>query len=63
VLPQNWTYIDGGRVTEQVVRGTVPDIARRAGFVSGPPEMVREVSRTLRRLDVASVKTDAFSGY
>lgn len=63
VLPRTWTFVEGGRVTEQILRGTVPDIPRRAGFVSGPPQMVREVARILRTLDAATVRTDAFSGY
>jgi ferredoxin-NADP reductase len=63
ILPPNWTFVQGGRITEQILHGTVPDISRRAGFVSGPPQMVRELARTLRVLDARSVRTDAFSGY
>jgi ferredoxin-NADP reductase len=63
VLPGHWTFVDGTRVTEQILRGAVPDLDRRAGFVSGPPEMVRDVARILRSIGARSVRTDAFSGY
>lgn len=63
VLPPHWTFVDGGRVTEQILLGTVPDLRGRAGFVSGPPRMVRDVARTLRALGASPVRTDAFSGY
>jgi ferredoxin-NADP reductase len=62
-LPPGWGFVPRSRVTPEMVADLVPDVARRAAFVSGPPQMVRDVTRTLRSLGARSVRTDAFSGY
>jgi ferredoxin-NADP reductase len=62
-VPAHWTVVRGSRVTDEILRGTVPELDRRSGYVSGPPTMVREVARMLRGAGVSRVRTDAFSGY
>ncbi|WP_051471160.1 FAD-dependent oxidoreductase [Patulibacter minatonensis] len=62
-LPAGWTHVAAGLVTQEVLRGAVPDAASRSALVSGPPAMVDAVRGALRALGVRRVKTDHFAGY
>ena len=61
-LPDGWEVVIG-RLTRDVLRDRVPDIARRHAYVSGPPTMVSDISAALTGLDAKRVRTDAFTGY
>jgi ferredoxin-NADP reductase len=62
-LPQNWTWAGNGRITPDLLRSTVPDLARRQAFVSGPPGLVADMRAALTGIGVKKVKADYFSGY
>lgn len=62
-LPQGWTHVAADRITDDVLRGAVPDLKTRRAWVSGPPAMVDAVRSTLRGLGVRRIRTDHFSGY
>ncbi|WP_239451879.1 hypothetical protein [Frondihabitans sp. PAMC 28766] len=62
-LPEGWTYVGSGHVTEHLVQSSVGDAASRHAYVSGPPRLVHEVRRVLRRSGVRHVTSDAFAGY
>ena len=62
-LPQNWTWAGDGRITADLLRASIPDLARRRAFLSGPPGLVADMRAALRRVGVKRVKTDYFSGY
>jgi len=62
-LPANWTYLGRGPLTPELIASAIPDVKSRAAYVSGPPAFVHVVRGLLRKAQVASVKTDFFSGY
>jgi ferredoxin-NADP reductase len=62
-LPAGWVHLGERRLTPELLAEAVPDLARRAAYVSGPPAMVDHTRGLLRRAGVRRVRTDAFSGY
>jgi ferredoxin-NADP reductase len=62
-LPAGWEYLGPGRLTPDALTGAIRDLARRRGFVSGPPGFVDHVAAVLRRAGARRIHTDAFSGY
>lgn len=62
-VPRDWMGATG-RIDERMIREAVPDYRERIFFLSGPPEMVREHERVLKRLGVSRghIKTDSFAG-
>ncbi|NYF09720.1 ferredoxin-NADP reductase/Na+-translocating ferredoxin:NAD+ oxidoreductase RnfD subunit [Leifsonia sp. AK011] len=62
-LPTGWVHGGTGRVTPEAIAAAVPDAASRRAFVSGPPALVNEVRKTLRKQGVRRIHTDYFSGY
>lgn len=50
-------------VSAEVLKEHVPDIAQRKAYVSGPPGLITAVKPALRKLKVAGLKTDYFTGY
>ncbi len=48
-LPAGWSSVRGGRIDRKLLRATVPDLAERQVFVSGPPAMVAGVGAAARR--------------
>lgn len=60
-LPQNWTWAGPDRVDADTLVATVPDIGRRAAYVSGPPRLISALAPALAK--ARSVTTDAFAGY
>jgi ferredoxin-NADP reductase len=62
-LPQNWTWAGSGRITPDLLRSAVPDLAARRAFVSGPPGLVADMRAALKRMGVKKVTADYFSGY
>ena len=62
-LPQNWTWAGSGRITPDLLRSAIPDLATRQAFVSGPPGLVADMRAALRGIGVKKVKADYFSGY
>jgi len=62
-LPAGWTYLGRGPLTREQLLKAVPDVARRAAYVSGPPSFVTSLRATLRSLHARSVHTDYFTGY
>jgi ferredoxin-NADP reductase len=62
-LPPGWTWGGSGRVTGDLLASTVPDLASRRAFVSGPPGLVADMRAALRERGVRRVTADYFSGY
>ena len=62
-LPENWTWAGNGRITPDLLRSAIPDLAGRRAFVSGPPGLVADMRAALRGLGVKKVTADYFSGY
>jgi ferredoxin-NADP reductase len=62
-MPDGWTYLGPGPVSGELLRSAVNDVSRRHAYVSGPPQLVEDVRRILRRAGVRKVTTDAFTGY
>jgi ferredoxin-NADP reductase len=62
-LPENWVWAGAGRITPELLRSTVPDLASRRAFVSGPPGMVADLRAALKKIGVKRVTADYFSGY
>jgi ferredoxin-NADP reductase len=61
-LPAHWSWV-GERLTADVVHAQVPDARDRIAYVSGPPDLVAGLRRTLRGMGVRRVRTDSFLGY
>ncbi|MDQ1597706.1 MAG: hypothetical protein QOI70_1130 [Microbacteriaceae bacterium] len=62
-MPAAWQYLGAGRITAALLAGTIPDLASRMAYVSGPPALVTALRRDLRRLGVRRIRADYFSGY
>ena len=62
-LPANFEYGGTGRITPERVRELVPDVAQRHTFISGPPGLVNDLKRALRKGGAKHVHSDYFSGY
>jgi ferredoxin-NADP reductase len=62
-LPAGWTWIGPGRVTGESLLAAVPDAVKREAFLSGPPAMVSDLKRALRKAGVRRIHTDVFIGY
>jgi len=62
-LPQNWTWAGNGRITPDLLRTSIPDLAGRRAFVSGPPGLVADMRAALKGLGVKRITADYFSGY
>lgn len=62
-LPEGWTYLGRGPLTREQLLKAVPDVAKRAAYVSGPPSFVTSLRATLRSVHARSVHTDYFTGY
>lgn len=62
-VPANWTGARG-RIDEQMIGSAVPDYRERTFYLSGPPNMVEEHERALRRMGVprSHIKRDFFPG-
>jgi ferredoxin-NADP reductase len=62
-IPRNWPGFVG-RLNEQIIERAVPDYKERTYYLSGPPEMVREYERVLKRMHVKNdqIKKDFFPG-
>ncbi len=56
-----WAWGGGERLTAESLRASVPDIAMRHAFISGPPSLIADLDAALA--DAKSVTTDAFAGY
>lgn len=57
------TAVSAPFVSVDLLQKHVPDIARRAVYLSGPPGLITALKPALRSLKVASLKTDYFTGY
>jgi ferredoxin-NADP reductase len=62
-LPKGWRHSKQTAVTADVFSELDDDVTVRQAFISGPPGMVRSTRTELRRLGVAHIKTDYFTGY
>lgn len=62
-LPAGWIHLGERRLTAEVLAESVPDLAERDAYVSGPPAMVDGTRALLRSAGARRVRTDAFSGY
>lgn len=62
-LPTGWEYGGAGRVTGERLIAAVPDVAQRRAFVSGPPALVDDLRKALRKEGAKHVHSDYFSGY
>lgn len=60
-LPSGWSWAGPDRVDAEGLLRTVPDIAQRAAYVSGPPRLIADLAPALAR--AKSLTTDAFAGY
>jgi len=62
-LPDRWTYAGSGRLTVELLRQAVPDVADRRVYVSGPPSLVNAARPIARASGARRITTDSFSGY
>jgi ferredoxin-NADP reductase len=62
-LPANFEYAGAGRITPERVAEQVPDVAQRHTYISGPPGLVNDLRRALRKGGAKRVHADYFSGY
>src|SRR5690606_20245380 len=62
-LPANFEYAGTGRITPERVVEHVPDVAERHTYISGPPGLVNDLRRALRKGGARRVHADYFSGY
>lgn len=62
LLPDDWRYVSG-RLSPQTLMALIDVKEQPAVYVSGPPAMVHDVRHDLRRMGIARVKVDEFSGY
>jgi len=60
-LPSHWTWAQGVRLDAAGLERTVPDIASRHTYISGPPRLIADLAPALQK--ARSVTTDAFAGY
>lgn len=60
-LPAHWTWAGGERLTAESLHRSVPDLAKRHAFVSGPPALIAALAPALR--EARALTTDAFAGY
>lgn len=62
-VPRKWPGLVG-RISEQMIRQTVPDYQERLYYLSGSPEMVRASERVLKNLHIKErqIKKDFFPG-
>lgn len=62
-IPRTWSE-DRGRIDAKMIQRVIPDYRERAFYLSGPPDMVREHKRVLRRMGVRAshIKKDFFPG-
>jgi len=60
-LPAGWVWAGPDRVDAAGLLRTVPDIARRVAYVSGPPRLISALAPALAK--AKSLTTDAFAGY
>ncbi|WP_278102068.1 flavodoxin reductase [Microbacterium proteolyticum] len=60
-LPAGWVWAGPDRVDADALLRTVPDIAQRTAYVSGPPRLIASLAPALSR--ATSLTTDAFAGY
>ncbi|WP_417563558.1 FAD-dependent oxidoreductase [Microbacterium sp.] len=60
-LPASWEWARGVRLDAAGLARTVPDIARRHAYVSGPAGLIADLAPALEK--ARSITTDAFSGY
>ncbi|MCC3267094.1 ferredoxin--NADP reductase [Arthrobacter gengyunqii] len=58
-----WTWLGPGLPDAQALVQAVPDIARRAAYVSGSPGAVAAARAAVRGAGGRTIKTDAFLGY
>jgi len=62
-LPAGVEYAGPGRISRELLAASVPDIATRRAYVSGPPGLVSDVRSMVRSLGAKRVHSDYFSGY
>jgi ferredoxin-NADP reductase len=62
-IPRNWPDLVG-RVSEGMIKYSIPDYSERTFFLSGPPDMVRGYEEVLKTLGVKGerIKKDFFPG-
>jgi ferredoxin-NADP reductase len=62
-LPKGWAWVQSDRMTGEQLMSVVPDAKERHTFLSGPPSMVGDLKRALRRSGARRIHTDVFIGY
>jgi ferredoxin-NADP reductase len=62
-LPSGAVHLGASRLSAEALAESVPDLAQRDAYVSGPPAMVDGTRTLLRRAGARRIRTDAFSGY
>jgi ferredoxin-NADP reductase len=62
-LPSGAVHLGTARLSAEALAESVPDLAQRDAYVSGPPAMVDGTRALLRRAGARRIRTDAFSGY
>ncbi len=60
-LADTWRWAGGTRLDAEGLLRTVPDLAERHAYVSGPPRLIADLAPALQR--ARSLTTDAFAGY
>lgn len=62
-LPLGWEYAGAERLSSELLSQLVPDVSKRHAFVSGPPALVDDAKKILKRARAKRVTTDYFTGY
>jgi len=61
-MPEGWVWLGPGRFDAEDLAAVIPDLPGRTAYISGPPAMVASLTAALRRVGVARVRRDVFSG-
>jgi ferredoxin-NADP reductase len=61
-MPQGWVWLGPGRFDAEDLAAVIPDLPSRTAYISGPPAMVASLTAALRRVGVARIRRDVFSG-
>ena len=62
-LPEGWSWAGVGALSAEMIHSAVPDATSRTSYLSGPPQLVSDLEKALRKDGVRRIVTDVFIGY